>query len=338
MVRALRVRAPRGRRPRTAVSPLRPRPVGWRTAGAGAVGTGGGAGADAPCAPADAPSSPPPPEAEAGASPDSFQPGAVASGAAPLACLCAVRVSGPAARGAVGAAAASGAPDSSVGCQPPCRWAERCPRAPAGAVCAVSSAVDGAASPGSAATPARAPEAGVRAPPHTRAPGLLVTVGRGCLRDRRAHVRRRRARSDADAVTAGAPGTARGTSVASVTRGAGCPALHVASLLLEARVPATPTEAVLRRRTRGPGAGRAWRAAARHTRLSSSAGTGHPAGRSVSSEPQVAHRRVSTQERQAKRKALLGCCNPAWRSCMESERGCGRGACSCRTRFCLSSF
>lgn len=92
MVRALRVRAPRGRRPRTAVSPLRPRPVGGRTAGAGAVGTGGGAGADAPCAPADAPSSPPPPEAEAGASPDSFQPGAVASGAAPLACLCAVSV------------------------------------------------------------------------------------------------------------------------------------------------------------------------------------------------------------------------------------------------------
>lgn len=92
MVRALRVRAPRGRRPRTAVSPLRPRPVGWRTAGAGAVGTSGGARADAPCAPADAPSSPPPPEAEAGASPDSFQPGAVASRAAPLACLCAVSV------------------------------------------------------------------------------------------------------------------------------------------------------------------------------------------------------------------------------------------------------
>lgn len=61
---------------------------GWEDPGAGAVGTG----ADAPCAPADAPSSPPPPEAEAGASPDSFQPGAVASGAAPLACLCAVSV------------------------------------------------------------------------------------------------------------------------------------------------------------------------------------------------------------------------------------------------------
>lgn len=70
----VRARAPRRRWPRTAVSPLRPRPVGGRTAGAGAVGTGGGAGADAPCAPADAPSSPPPPEAEAGASPDSFQP------------------------------------------------------------------------------------------------------------------------------------------------------------------------------------------------------------------------------------------------------------------------
>lgn len=144
--------------------------------------------------------------------------------------VCALSVSGPAARGAVGAAAASGAPDSSVGCRPPCRWAERCPRAPAGAACAVSSAVDGAASPGSAATPARAPEAGVRAPPHTRAPGLLVTVGRGCLRDRRAHVRRRRARSDADAVTAGGsrdgPGDQRG--VGHQRSGVPCPPRGVA--------------------------------------------------------------------------------------------------------------
>lgn len=209
MVRALRVRAPRGRRPRTAVSPLRLRPVGGRTPGPVQWGRA----RTLPVPRRTLRLRRPPRRPRPGPPQTPFSRGTWPQAQRHWR-VCALSVSGPAARGAVGAAAASGAPDSSVGCRPPCRWAERCPRAPAGAVCAVSGAVDGAASPGSAATPARAPEAGVRAPPHTRAPGLLVTVGRGCLRDRRAHVRRRRARSDADAVTAGGsrdgPGDQRG--------------------------------------------------------------------------------------------------------------------------------